>query len=364
MKTLLALLALTVPALAQDRPDIVEEDKVEEQMKASAEARAKAEAEKKALDGWKYELNLGFNGGFTQNSSVVGQDDGSTWQIGAVLNGRAELYKGNHEWHNQLSLAHQQTRTPAIDAFVKTNDNFELSSMWLYKLKSLPWLGPFARARLQTQLFAGHLVFGEDTEVEFLDPQGNPISGLHPNTIDDPERMETRQVLLQPAQKELKITSAFEPLSLRQSVGAFARALDRTDLKITFTTGMGAQEVFVRGDGGFAVKNDDKTPELEVIRLQDSIQLGLEVGMEANGTIGQQVTWSLVLDTMQPFYNDADTDLEGIDLLNVEVTGKIGVKLAKWVSLDYVLTARKIPLILDEWQVQNNVLLSTAFNLL
>lgn len=358
-KTLIALVALAAPALAQDKPDVVDEATIKEQMKKSAEAKAKAAKEKKQIDGWKYELNLGFNGGFTQNASVVGQPDGSTWQIGGVLNGRAELYKGNHEWHNRLSLAHQQTQTPAIDSFVKTNDNLELSTMWLYKLKTLPWLGPFARARLQTQVFAGHLVFGEDTEVEFTDAKGNPIDVLNPDLTAD-----NRQVRVLNAQERLKITNAFEPLTLRQSIGAFARAVEEANLKVTFTAGLGAQEVFVQGDGGFAVNDADDSPELELTRLQDSIQVGVELGMEANGTIGKQVTWSLLVDTMQPFIIDAETDLEGIDLLNIETTGKIGVKLAKWVSLDYVLTAKKIPLILDEWQVQNNVLLSTAFNLL
>lgn len=359
MKTLLALLVLSAPAFAQDKPDVVDEDQIKARMKATAEARAKAAAEKKTLDGWKYELNLGFNGGFNQNASVVGQPDGSTWQIGGVLNGRAELYKGNHEWHNRISIAHQQTQTPAIDGFVKTNDNLELGSMWLYKLKSLPWLGPFARARMQTQIFAGHLVFGEDTELEFLDPKGTPIDALNPDLTADDRRV--RQLA---AQERIKITNAFEPLTLRQSVGAFARAVEQPTVKITFTTGLGAQEVFVQGDGGFAVSDDDSSPELEVTRLQDSVQLGVEVGMEANGTIGKQVTWSLLIDTMQPFYTDVETDLEGIDLLNVELTGKIGVKLTKWVSLDYMLLAKRIPLVLDDWQVQNNVLLSTAFNLL
>lgn len=356
---ILASLAFAAPAFAQDKPDVVAEDKVKEQMKATAEAKAKAAKENKTLDGWKYDLNLGFNGGFTQNSSVVGQADGSTWQIGGVLNGGAELYAGNHEWHNNLVVAHQQTETPAIDGFIKTADNFELTSMWLYKLESMPWLGPFARARMQTQLFSGALVFGEDTNVQFRDPKGAPIDTLNPNQTADGLQVRTLA-----GQERLTITQAFEPLTLRQSLGAFARAVEEKTVKVTFTVGLGAQEVFVRGDGGFAVTDDDATGQIELTRLQDSVQVGVEVGMEASGTAGEQVTWALLVNTMQPFYNNAETNLEGFDLLNVETIGKVGVKLAKWVSLDYVLTARKIPLIVDDWQIQNSVLLSTAFNLL
>lgn len=357
--TVLASLACAAPAFAQDKPDIVAEDKVKEQMKATAEAKAKAAKENKTLDGWKYDLNLGFNGGYTQNSSVVGQADGSTWQIGGVLNGGADLYAGNHEWHNALVIAHQQTQTPVIDGFIKTADNFELTSMWLYKLKAVPWLGPFARARFQTQLFPGALVFGEDTAVQFRDAKGVPIPTLNPD-----QAVDGSQVTTVTGQQRVNITQAFEPFTMRQSVGAFARAVEEKTVKVTFTLGLGAQEVFVSGDGGFAVTDDDATPQIELTRLQDSIQVGIEVGMDAAGTLGEQVTWALSVNTMQPFFVDAETDLEGLDLLNVETIGKIGVKLAKWVSLDYVLTARKIPLIVDEWQIQNSVLLSTAFNLL
>lgn len=357
--TVLATLACAAPAFAQDKPDIVAEEKVKEQMKASADAKAKAAKENKSIDGWKFDLNIGFNGGFTQNSSVVGQADGSTWQIGAVLNGGANLYSGNHEWHNSLVIAHQQTETPAIDGFIKTADNFELTSMWLYKLKAVPWLGPFARARFQTQLFPGALVFGEDTNLQFRDPKGTPIDTLNPNQTAD-----GAQVRSLTGQERVTITQAFEPFTMRQSMGAFARAVEEKTVQVTFTLGLGAQEVFVSGDGGFAVTDDDATGQIELTRLQDSVQLGVEVGMEAAGTAGEQVTWALTVNTMQPFFVDAETDLEGLDLLNVETIGKVGVKLAKWVSLDYVLTARKIPLIVDEWQIQNSVLLSTAFNLL
>lgn len=361
LKVVLTSLALATPALAQDPPDAVEEAKIKEQMKASEEAAKKAAEEGKSLDGWKYDLNIGFNGGFNRNASVVGQPDGSTWQIGAVLNGSANLNAGNHEWRNTLAIAHQQTQTPVIDGFIKTTDNFELESMWLYKLKSLPWFGPFARARLQTQLFTGALAFGEDTDVQFRDPDGKAIPTLNPN-----ENADGTAVRSLPAQERLDITKPFEPLFMRQSVGAFARAVEKKDLKVTFTLGLGAQEVFVRDDAGFAVADDDGTPQLELNQLQDSFVLGAEAGVEANGTVGKQVTWSFTANMLYPFpgVGDGSEQFTGADAINYETIGKVGVKLAKWASLDYVLTAKKIPLVLDEWQVQNNLLLSTAFNLL
>ncbi|MCA9526520.1 MAG: hypothetical protein KC549_09535 [Myxococcales bacterium] len=360
LRGLAAALALgtALPAFAQDMPDVVEEDKV----KAQLEETAKLAAEK-PLEGWQYKLDVGFNAGYNHSSTVVGQPDGATLQLGIAVNGAADLYAGQHEWHNSLTIAHQQTKTPAIDPFVKTSDNFELMTMWLYKPVVLPWLGPFARARLQTQIFAGHLVFGEDKNLAIRDVDGNVVlpGDLTTITVDQADGT-TKQFSQLPAQEEYKLTDPFEPLTLRQSVGAFARALDRNDVKVTFTLGLGAQEVLTQE--GYTLADDDKTNELEIKQLQDSQQVGVEVGAEASGTIGQQITWSVNANTLYPFIVEADTDLEGVDLTNVEFNGKVGVKLAKWASLDYVLTAKRIPLVLDDWQVQNGVLLSTAFNLL
>ena len=72
---------------------------------------------------------------------------------------------------------------------------------------------------------------------------------------------------------------------------------------------------------------------------------------------------------LYPFYSDPEAAiggeiLEGVELTNVEISGKLSVKLAAWASLDYVLSAKYLPLIIDEWQVQNGLLLNSSFNLL
>jgi hypothetical protein len=40
------------------------------------------------------------------------------------------------------------------------------------------------------------------------------------------------------------------------------------------------------------------------------------------------------------------------------------VKLVKWASLDYVVNVKRLPMILDQWQVQHSVLLTAGFDLL
>ena len=345
MRTLLPLLALAAipvlarPAAAQDAPDYVEG-------KEAAQATVPKEGEAVAAqpDGWTHKLSLGTNFSFGHSSNVVGSPDGGTFQVGLLLDGAASLRHGQHVWQNALSVTHTQTKTPAIDPFVKTVDDFNLRSTYLYELAKVRWLGPFARVRFQTSLLPGYLVVAEPRRLRITDTDGD---------------VTTRGL---PAQENFELTSAFEPFLMRQSTGVFARPYDKKEIQLLTTLGLGAQEVFTQA--GLAVTDDDTTTPLELTKLADSVQVGAEVEVVASGEWQQDLTWGASANVLWPFVVDADTDLEGADLVNVEFGLKLGYKLSKWASLDYVLSAKKVPLIVDAWQVQNNLLLTAAFNLL
>ncbi|MCB9535511.1 MAG: DUF3078 domain-containing protein [Myxococcales bacterium] len=338
-------LAPTLAAAQDDQPDFVPgKDVADAVAKKDGEKAAAAEKEGAQPDGWQLALSLGLNSSFGHSSDVVGQPDGGTLQFGLVIDGSADYRKGQHDWQNALTITHQQTKTPAIDPFVKTGDEFNLRSIYLYELADIRWLGPFARARFQTALLPGYLVRGEDARVRLIDVDGNATSiGIA-------------------AQENYPLTSAFEPFVMRQSAGAFARPYDMKTLKLLVTAGLGAQEVITQG--GRAVTDDDTTPAIEVTELSDSQQLGAEVEVDVSGAYEERLTWGANANVLFPFLTNADTDLEGLELTNVELGLRMGYKLAKWASLDYVLSAKRLPLIVDVWQVQNNLLLSAAFNLL
>ena len=67
------------------------------------------------------------------------------------------------------------------------------------------------------------------------------------------------------AQKRFRLTGPFEPLLLRESVGAFANPVDQTDLKVGFKLGAGVQQINVRD--GYALADNSDTPEIEVNQL-------------------------------------------------------------------------------------------------
>jgi hypothetical protein len=343
---LCALTALTFdprPAAAADAPAPVVTEDLEKKAKEKAAAEAKAAARK---DGWTRKLSVGGNASATSSSSVVGAVDGTTYQVGVLLDGEATMVAGQHDWQTVLKVQHAQTRTPAVDAWLKSSDNFEVQSTWLYRLQAIDWVGPFARARFQTQLWKGYDFRAGDVTVE-----RTRLGEATPTSV------------AVPAGEEIRLTGAFEPILISETLGAFANPFEGKGLTLHAKVGLGGQHIF--SQGGFALTGfDDATKTLKLAEIEDTHQAGGEVDLQAKGELNAKVKWMARTRLFYPILTKSEQDLSGLDAMTTELQATLSVKLAKWASLDYVVNIKRIPLVLDTWQVQHGLLLTTGFNLL
>lgn len=345
MKTRMIVVASLFSAgAAYAQQDVVETKEIEEQVVKKAEVP----------DGWHFALSLGANTSLNYSSAVVGQTDGETFQFGIQLQGAADLIEGQHEWTNRLSINFAQTKTPQLESWLKSQDEATLRTMYLYRIPSAPWLGPYVRGRVQTALAPGYLAFPED---QIISSDKNPAQLL-------------------PAQQRLKVSESFEPLLLRESAGLFMRAVQEDDVKVVFTLGAGAQQVFA---DSYSLADDADTPQIELRHVEDSVLVGVEGEMDAEGKLNALVAWNLTVNLLYPFFSDPEPTipvfdaagtqvdekaLDGIDALQTEISGKLSIKLAEWASLDNVVSVKRVPVVSDDWQVQVGLLLTSAFNLL
>jgi hypothetical protein len=260
-----------------------------------------------------------------------------------------------HEWQNTLGWQLAYTRTAAIETFLKSIDYFDLKSAYLYHLPPLPWVGPFVAFQLRMAIFPGYDVRAEDTEIVRQDPDGNPI----PRTDILGNPLPNRVV---EAGERLDLTGAFEPVQLRETVGVFAIPVDKTAIKLDLRAGFGAWETLVQN--GYVIADDEATPELELRQLQDTVLLGPELRVGLSGTYKENVLYGVSALLMYPVYHSVDTELEGGEKLNTEIEAMLGVKFAPWLSLDYMLKAYRLPFMVDQWQIQNLLLLSVTFTLI
>lgn len=308
-------------------------------------AAVKDAAKEERKQGFSASARVGASGLVLHNHKVVGQLDGFTLQSGLVLGGTLNLLAGQHEWQNSASYDLSFLKTPSVEPFLKSADNLEARSLYLYRIPGVEWLGPFARVRGYTQVFPGYAVPVADTFVRRIDTDGS------------------ENVFLAPGQEALPLTTWLEPIVLAESLGGFVRPLQETWLSLDGKAGLGAQHVLIFGNG-YVVADDVATPELDIRQLQTVHSLGLEVELEAKGALLQNISYGLLATVYYPIFISVETDLELVERIHVDVAGNISYKLTEWLSADYVVRLRRAPFVLNDWQLQNSLLLTLGFNIL
>lgn len=290
--------------------------------------------------GWHNGVKVGATGALNHVSGVVGTPEGTTTQIGLALEGLAMWRSARQEWRTTLKIVHAQTRTPVLDQFFKSADQADLVSTWLHRLMGTQWLAVYGRARASTPLLSGYLVKAEPFTTKRKDLDGNVVTTAHD------------------AGSHVPLTGPLEPLLLGQSAGVLALPLEVTAVTLRVQVGVGAQELLAKGH---AVADDAKTPEIELDPFKEAIEIGAEAEASAEGQVTSAVTWKARAAVFLPAYTSVDTKSEGLEVVTTELSASVAVKLSKWLSLDYALSAKRVPLVSDEWQLQNAVLLTAGF---
>jgi hypothetical protein len=337
---------LAAPALGQD--EAVDDEAIEAAKNDVVTTNADAGADEAAdePDMWDGKLKLGLSGSLLQSNNVVGQVDGITLQGGVVLDGALNFVYKQHDWRNAIHLEHAQTKTPTLEPLIKSSDQLQLSSLYLYHVPGIPWVGPYARLKTANPIFPGYAVAGAQTTFQKDYADG------------------TQEFVTQDPQAPLDLTGWFEPFTISESVGAYAEPLTHELLTLNVKLGVGGQHML--STGGFVVADDAATVDIvELKQLQTTHSAGAEIEVEASGkVVVDEVTWKLMTNIYYPVLISVDTDLDAFEVTHLDLLGGLSFKVAEWLSLDYQLKVLRAPFVLNDFQIQNTVLLSSGFDLL
>lgn len=294
----------------------------------------------KVPSGWAGYIQLGASGALVTNDSVVGQTDGLTFNFGITTSGGVSYAVGPHDWRTRFSLALGFSKTPVITRrLIKSSDELKLDTAYYLRLK--PWVGPFVRAGIQTQLLSNWNV------------QAGPVT-YRKKRLDGTTDDALAEVL--------DLSTAFQPLTLKQSIGAFFRPYRKKVFEVEVRLGLGAHEVFA--DGAFALEDDSKTPEIEVKELKSYNQVGAELGLYLQGSRYKgKLRYEFHAEVLAPLIADQDASdtRDLLELTNFNIGGKLSFKMLSWLSLDYEFKALLQPQLIEDWQVQNTLLLTFSY---
>ncbi|MFO0547646.1 MAG: hypothetical protein U0271_04610 [Polyangiaceae bacterium] len=330
-------LTLSSLAFAQTPPPKVSDDAGNEAVKAKTDAAQKVDDAKRPV-GWSPGIAFGASFNIVDTRNVVGQQDGTTVAMGAAIDAALDYNDGLSEWRNSLKAGAGVSRTPSLNEFVKTNDGLAFESVYL--MHPIEMVGPFARFGLATQMFPSLDI--RATSADYT------VANLDGTTTNYHGR-------------RLYLTDPFQPFTFKESLGVFVQPLNDVHIKLEGRAGVGAQEAIAKGN--LAIQDDAATPQIEVKELDDFWQVGGEVVANAWGFFDNEkrVSYVVGVGVLIPFATSdlpADDDRSLPELTVFEANLGLNVKIFDWASITYRLNINRQPLLVDDFQVSNTLLLT------
>jgi len=291
--------------------------------------------------GLELSLKNGATFSLVDTRDVVGvTPNGATLTLGLKFDGLATYRKDGHEWRGALGVNAALTRTPALPEFVKSADALAFDTSYLYFVR--PWFGPFARFALGTPMFRGFDVRAAPTTYSIARASG-----------------ETDVVTT----KRLNLTEPFHPMTLKETVGPFARPVEGERFNLELRAGLGGLQTFAEGQ--LILDDDDGTADrIEVKELKDVFQVGAEGSLELWGAIYEKkVSYKAGIGVLIPAWNnqepaEGEAKKGALELTNIDIGAGLSVKLVEWATLDYELKVVRQPQLTEQWQIRNGMMLT------
>jgi len=319
----------------------------------AGDARAQAQivptdvkgAEKTDVQGWNPFLTLTATTSLASNINVVGQVEGFSTLFGLGITGGADFVKDKHLFRSTLAINEGFARTPVVDDFTKTTDTVKLEGLYNYFLSKK--LGLYGRLELVTAALPAD------------DIRGLPTTWVEKNP-DDP----TMPIVRAGNAYRQRLAGSFAPFTINESAGGFAEPIHKKKLNLSVRVGLGGRHTFA--ESVLLIDDDKTTPEVELTRLADVHQLGVEAFAGMNGkTKDERASYRAGLSLLLPFVNNDKFDRGVGTLARIGLEGQLTFNVYKWMGLVYSLNitrdAQLFPKGDELVQIQNTLLLTFQF---
>jgi len=308
-------------------------------------------------------LRVSLNGGgtlmFNQRSNAVGMTSGTFAQFGLFGNFGLLWDKGAHLLDVNASMRLELT-DPYTGSVMPTNDRFEASALYSYKLNN-EYLGPYVRGAMRTRIFPGYLYLettDERTTVEVTRKDGSTQNITIGNEAN-------------PDDLRIKVAKPFGPFLLQEEIGANlkALALDLTLVKLNVRTRLG----FCLRPGimnGLLVTNG--ATDVDPILLREVANyntLGPVIGANASVTFARWLFGAAQFGLLAPVMNTDKSQADGFGgRLLLDFSGTAGFKVPiltnlLFASADYTFRLERDAFITDATQFEHQLMARASVTL-
>lgn len=286
---------------------------------------------------WTHKLVGSFSTSLAHNHNVPGIEDGTTLTLGFTVDALVQLDISRHQWLMALNSTQIFTKKSSVDLIVKSVDVFDLKAFYFYLLRESKRISVGGGLQIVTSLFPASLVTDKQTALRLIRTDGGAMRAWAYRN------------------KRLHLMDAFSPFQLKQLGGIRMQPFRNGYTRVLFTGSAVAAEVWA---DGWSSDDNKATVAKEYVALQNYQQVGAQVNLVVEGMIKKHLNYSFGAELMFPFWTSIKTPISGFDLLNLDLNFKMTVQIATWASLGYSLSAKRLPMLADRWQVFNQLVLN------
>jgi hypothetical protein len=290
----------------------------------------------KDYEGWTFGADVGASTTWSLNRRYVGIADGHYFGLGGKIGGHTNFKQDIHEWRTSLAWLATFNKIPSIEAWIKSADQLDFQTDYLASL-SESW-GYFVTVKLNTSVFSGTDRRPADVNyvIEDLDQKQTTLRG-----------------------KSLSLTKPFLPLYLQESTGFLGKMLNYSYLTWKIYGGPAARQNFADEQRAISEANE----EVKVKTLRTTYQLGPILGTTFSGWyFNDKLSYEAGVEALYAIFRFPVLEAHRFaERLNVEIYSALSFKFYSWMALTWDLRAIRLPDILDDFQLQNNVLLTFSY---
>jgi hypothetical protein len=294
--------------------------------------------------GWHKTAKLGSNLSLSSSQDVVGQTDGTSETYGLNFKGEFNRMREHDEWRTEASLIAATTKTPSISRFVKSNDELKLNTAYLRFFNEKKTWGPYARLEGAAPMFKG-----EDVQ-----------AAATPYAVTTTDKITTVTAPL----TSYRLTDGFKPLTTKESLGFFWKAVNEENLKVEARLGAAALQIAAAGQ--YTAKGKNTAGQIVVDELSDVSQLGLEAALSVKGKVDEKSSYEAGIESLTPFVNNkrSGDDRDALNLTNVDGFVKLTSNITSWASFGYDYKVKLQPQLTERAQQTHMIVLNVSYNLL
>ena len=250
--------------------------------------------------------------------------EGESFSLRGFVDGKVSYQSEGHRATARLQIEEGQTKVPD-QPIAKTTDSAAIDALYVYNWT--PWVGPYVRLGIETNLVPDFALFDE-------------VDGATPRILDcrtvETERCASDGTVVDAGTNttdRFRTSPPFGRTQLQEGAGVNVRFLKTVWVEASARVGIGARQDLT--NGLFVRLSDARTGTVSFEKKFSTNRVGIETTLLATARLTRWALINFEVDSLVPFDDPSSTILD--------IVASVQLKLTRYLSINYRLDFERDP---------------------